>query len=391
MRKFLVCCLSCFLLLAHLPASAADSFDPFGTYAWDQCSFSEPSEGKASAPTREMSEEKRWAEAEKATFRQDLAAVEKTHAMLLALATRNHHVTWRRTAGDADQDIRAETVHSAIYFMDSYFKLPRWDRVVVILHELAHVVDEDSRYSLSKEWCQIVSPRIAKFKQHYPSLSFENLSYSEANRADIAAQKCGLPRAYAAEGPGEAFACFVESLSLNMKDPQIERFFSRTVPLLDVCAYDQFENRLDERDRVEDLLCEARNYVSQGRDQEAMKCYSLILAEESDLPSVYSSIGGLWTKKGDYELARNAFQKEVSLLDQLLVPKSCKEYACAAINLCVSRLRGLQSQGYFVNNFTKRRLTISVFGERWYHFRIKAAGRSSRAERAPSSRKTLFL
>lgn len=140
-----------------------------------------------------------------AMLKYTIREVEATHPLLFKMALRHHqNLFWRRaTRGQSLQTADAETDYDEVTFTDLFFKSYSWQMKSTLIHELTHVIDEAQRYSYSKEWCAIVGKRISQFHRL-------SKKHQDPWEADKLAHRCGLPRAYAAEDPVEALACFME-------------------------------------------------------------------------------------------------------------------------------------------------------------------------------------
>lgn len=319
-----------------LPTEASDRFDPYGSYGNLDCSFSSPSR-EATQALLEGNKVKAWTEAEKVIFNRVFALVEERYPVLVGLATRNHHIEWHRVDVCSLKWAAGETSHGNVFFPDTFFGSTERVQVTIIVHELAHVVDDGHRYSWSEEWCKIACPRIAAFKKRWKKSSL-SCSDPEGRKGDRIAQMCGLPRAYAGEDPSECFACFVEAMhDGEAVDKEVVNYFERRIPLISGAnSYDPFKDPVSDRDALEDLLCEAEHLLENDDDDTALKYFSQVLALDKNLAGPYGAMAGIWLKKANLEMAVSNYREHLGMLQKFGVSESCRSYKTAVLNLIVA-------------------------------------------------------
>jgi tetratricopeptide (TPR) repeat protein len=189
-------------------------------------------------------------------------------------------------------NLRAE---NAIVFTDLFFQDPRELKVVV--HEIAHLADSSLKVANSKEWVNLVRPRIEKVKER---LRKEGLTLIEAiwvkqvNREDVAHAE-GLPSLYAASDEMEALSEYVASIVTVESvaiPPSVKAFVVSKMLSPSV--------KPNESTRA---FHEGRSSLVLGRPDKALAAFDRAIKREPGFIAVYEERAKVWLQKGDPDKA----------------------------------------------------------------------------------------
>ncbi|MDP6803801.1 MAG: hypothetical protein QF902_00520 [Rhodospirillales bacterium] len=94
---------------------------------------------------------------------------------------------------------------NAVVLRDSFFRLDPIARLGFLVHELTHLADVGRRISKSKEWADLIHPRIRKIREMLGAPG-TGADVPTGSAAKEIARANGLPSTYAATAAGEALA-----------------------------------------------------------------------------------------------------------------------------------------------------------------------------------------
>jgi tetratricopeptide (TPR) repeat protein len=199
-------------------------------------------------------------------------------------------------------NLRAE---NAIVFTDLFFQDPRGLKVVV--HETAHLADSSLKVANSREWVNLVRPRIEKVKER---LKQEGLTIIEAiwvkqvNREDVAHEE-GLPSLYAASDEMEALPEYVASIVTAESvaiPPPIQTFVASKMLSPSV--------KPDESTRA---FHEGLSSLVLGQSDKALAAFDRAIKRESDFIAAYEERAKVWLQKGDPDKAIADLSQAITL------------------------------------------------------------------------------
>jgi tetratricopeptide (TPR) repeat protein len=199
-------------------------------------------------------------------------------------------------------NLRAE---NAIVFTDLFFQDPHGPKIVT--HEIAHLADSSLKVTNSKEWVNLVRPRIEKVRAR---LKKEGLTLIEAiwvkqvNREDLAHEE-GLPSLYAASDEMEALSEYVASIvtAESVAVPaSIKAFIESRLLAVSV--------KPDESTRY---FHEGLSFLVLKQSDNALASFDRAIKLDPGFVAAYEERAKVWLQKGDPDKAISDLSQTINL------------------------------------------------------------------------------
>jgi tetratricopeptide (TPR) repeat protein len=264
-------------------------------------------------PSKHLSstfEAKPWREREKQTVLRHLQAIQKRLPGLMRRATAYVPIRIYRTERLEDPRFpaRAEVAVHRLAITDRFFL--SGNRICILIHELVHLADPFLKTALSKEWVELVKPRMGQVRD---SLKLKGVpaikAATEHKDTDIVrlaiARKRGFPTYYASTSLIEALAEFTAYgfLDLGYSPPEAIKAFVKSKLLSTEVVPDP-----PSRHAHQGLAA-----LENGRLDEAISAFDKAIKLDPDFAIGYEYRGRAWGYRKESDRALADFNQVISL------------------------------------------------------------------------------